>query len=205
MKFNIEISIEDQKSNKSIVLTHVADSEEPVVGKVYDFHLTNGEKAQYMVQRVDEDGYLCMLVDCLPKEYRMNKRDTNKGGYSASSLRNMMKTEILDLFPSKMCDHMIPFSNGDLLRLPTEKEIFGRNKYGKTEPKSVQQFEPMKIRCNHIAFRVGGESLEWYWLQNKVKDSESYFVNVTYHGFVDCSMARSAFSIRPVFKIDHLL
>lgn len=28
---------------------------------------------------------------------------------------------------------MAPFNNGDLLRLPTEKEIFGKNYYGECE------------------------------------------------------------------------
>ena len=159
MKFSIEINVEDEKSGKSIGLVPAAaESEKLYVGKVIDFQLASGEKAQYMVQRMDEDGYLCLLVDCLPKAYPMNKRNTNEGGYLASDLRGQMNGEIIALFPAELRERMIPFANGDLLRLPTEKEIFGCNEYGKAEPESVQQFEPMKSRRNRIAFRGEDES-----------------------------------------------
>lgn len=201
MKFSIEINVEDEKSGKSIVLAPVEKSEELCVGKVVDFQLTSGEKAQYMVQRVDEDGYLCLLVDCLPKAYRMNKQNTNVGGYCASELREHMISDILDLFPADLRERMIPFANGDLLRLPTEKEIFGCNEYGKAEPESVQQFEPMKSRRNRIAFRGEDESLEWYWLENEVEDSAAYFAYVYYNGTATCPTASGAIGVRPAFKI----
>ena len=202
MKFSIEINVEDEKSGKSIGLVPAAaESEKLHVGKVIDFQLASGEKAQYMVQRMDEDGCLCLLVDCLPKAYPMNKRNTNEGGYLASDLRNLMKGEILGLFPFEMCERMIPFANGDLLRLPTEKEIFGCNEYGKAEPESVQQFEPMKSRRNRIAFRGEDESLEWYWLENEVEDSAAAFASVNGNGNANYYLAGHAFGVRPAFKI----
>ena len=115
MKFSIEINVEDEKSGKSIVLAPAEKSEELCVGKVVDFQLTSGEKAQYMVQRMDEDGYLCLLVDCLPKAYRMNRENTNTGGYCASELRDHMTSDILALFPAELRDRMIPFANGFIL------------------------------------------------------------------------------------------
>ncbi len=204
MKFSIEINVEDEKSGKSIVLAPAAESEEPVVGKVYDFQLTTGEKAQYMVQRVDEDGYLCMLVDCVPKAYPMNQRNTNKGGYLASDLRKAMNGEILALFPAELRERMIPFASGDLLRLPTEKEIFGVNEYGKEEPDSVQQFEPMKSRRNRIAFRGADESLEWYFLENEVEGSAAYFARVYSDGHAYYGSASYVLGVRPAFKIKNL-
>ena len=205
MKFSIEINVEDEKSGKSIGLVPAAaESEKLHVGKVIDFQLASGEKAQYMVQRMDEDGYLCLLVDCLPKAYPMNKRNTNEGGYLASDLRNLMKGEILGLFPFEMCERMIPFANGDLLRLPTEKEIFGCNEYGKAEPESVQQFEPMKSRRNRIAFRGEDECLEWYWLENEVESSAAGFAAVSNTGTADYNDASNAHGVRPAFKIRNL-
>lgn len=201
MKFSIEINVEDEKSGKSIVLAPAEKSEELCVGKVVDFQLTSGEKAQYMVQRVDEDGYLCLLVDCLPKAYRMNRENTNTGGYCASELRDHMTSDILALFPAELRDRMIPFANGDLLRLPTEKEIFGCNEYGKAEPESVRQFEPMKSRRNRIAFRGKDESFEWYWLENEVEDSAAYFAFVDTTGAANCTDASNAYGVRPAFKI----
>ena len=201
MKFSIEINVEDEKSGKSIVLAPAEKSEELCVGKVVDFQLTSGEKAQYMVQRMDEDGYLCLLVDCLPKAYRMNRENTNTGGYCASELRDHMTSDILALFPAELRDRMIPFANGDLLRLPTEKEIFGCNEYGKAEPESVRQFEPMKSRRNRIAFRGKDESFEWYWLENEVEDSAAYFAFVSSYGLATYGSVGAAFGVRPAFKI----
>lgn len=174
------------------------------VGQVVDFQLTSGEKAQFMVQRVDEDGYLCMLVDCLPKAYPMNKDNTNKGGYAASDLRKKMTGEILSLFPAGLRSHMVPFANGDLLRLPTEKEIFGYNKYGKAEPESVQQFEPMKSRRNRIAFRGEDEAWEWHWLENEVEDSAATFADVGSGGLAASGSAGYSAGVRPAFKIRNL-
>ena len=201
MKFSIEINVEDEKSGKSIVLAPAEKSEELCVGKVVDFQLTSGEKAQYMVQRMDEDGYLCLLVDCLPKAYRMNRENTNTGGYCASELRDHMTSDILALFPAELRDRMIPFANGDLLRLPTEKEIFGCNEYGKAEPESVRQFEPMKSRRNRIAFRGKDESFEWYWLENEVEDSAAHFAVVNGNGDATYYDASVACGVRPAFKI----
>lgn len=205
MKFSIEINVEDEKSGKSIGLVPAAaESEKLHVGKVIDFQLASGEKAQYMVQRVDEDGYLCLLVDCLPKAYRMNKQNTNVGGYCASELREHMISDILDLFPADLRERMVPFASGDLLRLPTEKEIFGCNEYGEAEPESVRQFEPMKSRRNRIAFRGEDECLEWYWLENEVESSAANFAYVHNIGFAYSGYASGALGVRPAFKIRNL-
>lgn len=205
MKFSIEINVEDEKSGKSIGLVPAAaESEKLHVGKVIDFQLASGEKAQYMVQRVDEDGYLCLLVDCLPKAYRMNKQNTNVGGYCASELREHMISDILDLFPADLRERMVPFASGDLLRLPTEKEIFGCNEYGEAEPESVRQFEPMKSRRNRIAFRGEDECLEWYWLENEVESSAAFFARVYYYGSAASYGASGAGGVRPAFKIRNL-
>lgn len=202
MKFSIEINVEENCGCQAVVTAPAVEKpEELCIGQVVDFRFTNGEKAQYMVQRVDEDGYLCMLVDCLTKAYPMNQRNTNKGGYAASDLRKNMNGEILALFPAELRERMIPFASGDLLRLPTEKEIFGCNEYGKDEPDSVQQFEPMKSRRNRIAFRGADESLEWYWLENEVEDSAALFARVYSAGYCSYYYASHVYGVRPAFKI----
>lgn len=78
---------------------------------------------------------------------------------------------------------MAPFDNGDLLRLPTEKEIFGENYYGEYESPYVKQWKPMKKRRNRMAFDgTKDENLQWYWLMNKVRESATYFSNVSFSG-----------------------
>lgn len=90
------------------------------------------------------------LVDCLPSEHPMNSTSTNEGGYEESDLRKKLNGEILNLFPAELKAMMTPFDNGDLLRLPTEKEIFGENYYGEYESPYVKQWKPMKKRRNRI-------------------------------------------------------
>lgn len=110
------------------------------VGDVIDVKLAGGVKVQAMAVQQEEDGMIFCLVDCLPGEYPMNSTRTNEGGYEESDLRKKLNSEILNLFPAELTDMMTPFDNGDLLRLPTEKEIFGGNYYGEYESPYVKQW-----------------------------------------------------------------
>lgn len=145
------------------------------VGDIIKFKLTDGEKVQAMAVQQENDGMLFCLVDCLADEYSMNETNTNEGGYEDSDLRKKLNTEIIARFPADIKAMMVPFGNGDYLRLPTEKEIFGENYYGEYESPYVQQWKPMKQRRNRIAFQGKNGSWEWYWLQNKCRESAAFF------------------------------
>ena len=181
-------------------IEEVADSNY-TVGDVIGFSLTDGEEVEALAVKQEQDGMIFCLVDCLTDEAPMNQEDSNRGGYDASDLREQLQGEILDRFPAEIREKMVAFSNGDLLRLPTEKEIFGCNEYGQTEPDSVTQWEPMKQRRNRIAFQGKNGNWEWYWLANKVKDSAAYFASVGNDGSADCNDASYALGVRPAFKI----
>lgn len=112
------------------------------VGDIIKVKLTDGVKVQAMAMQQEEDGMIFCLVDCLPGEYPMNSTSTNEGGYEESDLRKKLNGEILNLFPAELKAMMTPFDNGDLLRLPTEKEIFGENYYGEYESPYVKQWKP---------------------------------------------------------------
>ena len=57
----------------------------------------------------------------------MNWNVTNKGGYPESDLRKALQSdEVLNIFAS-IRDYMVPFDNGDLLRVPFAGEMFGDN------------------------------------------------------------------------------
>lgn len=148
------------------------------VGDIIKFKLTDGEKVQAMAVQQENDGMLFCLVDCLADEYSMNDTNTNEGGYEGSDLRKKLNTEIIARFPADIKAMMVPFGNGDYLRLPTEKEIFGENYYGEYESPYVQQWKPMKQRRNRIAFQGKNGGWEWYWLQNKCRDSAAAFAFV---------------------------
>lgn len=172
------------------------------VGDVIEVKLAGGVKVQAMAVQQEEDGMIFCLVDCLPGEYPMNSTRTNEGGYEESDLRKKLNSEILNLFPAKLTDMMTPFDNGDLLRLPTEEEIFGKNYYGECESLCVKQWEPMKKRRNRMAFDgTKDENFQWYWLTNKVEDFASRFASVDAGGNADYYNASNSIGIRPAFKL----
>lgn len=172
------------------------------VGDVIDVKLAGGVKVQAMAVQQEEDGMIFCLVDCLPGEYSMNSTRTNEGGYEESDLRKKLNSEILNLFPAELTDMMTPFDNGDLLRLPTEKEIFGGNYYGEYESPYVKQWKPMKKRRNRMAFDgTKEENLQWYWLINKVRESAASFSSVSGNGYAHASFASSSYGVRPAFKL----
>ena len=175
------------------------------VEDVIAFKLTDGEKVQAMVVQQENDGMLFCLVDCLADEYSMNDTNTNEGGYEGSDLRKKLNTEIIARFPADIKAMMVPFGNGDYLRLPTEKEIFGENRYGEYENPYVQQWEPMKQRRARIAFRGKTGGWEWYWLQNKCRDSAASFAFVDDSGNANYDNASYYFGVRLVFKLKHVV
>lgn len=175
-----------------------------MVGDVIAFSLTDGEEVEALAVKQEQDGMIFCLVDCLNQEYPMNEEDSNRGGYEATDLRVKLNGEILERFPAGIREKMVAFANGDYLRLPTEKEIFGCNDYGKAEPDDVQQWEPMKQRKNRIAFQgKGTDRWEWYWLQNAHKRYAANFAFVSLDGYAAYYYASGAAGVRPTFKILH--
>lgn len=175
------------------------ETEEIQVGDVIRFSLKNGENAEAMAVEKQADGMVFCFVDCLEKEYPMNKRNTTAGGYENSLLRKVLNSEILDLFPDDLREKMIPFANGDLLKIPSEKEMFGENVYS-DEPEDCEQWEPMKDRRNRIAFQGSRTGvLEWTWLRDVV--SASAFAAVSGAGASLYGGASASFGVRPAFKI----
>ena len=172
------------------------------VGDIIKVRLTDDEKAQAMAVQQEEDGMVFCLVDCLAKEYPMNETRTNEGGYEASDMRKKLNGEILDRFPADLKALMVPFDNGDFLRIPTEKEIHGENYYGEYESPYVTQWKPMKKRRNRMAFDgTKDENLQWYWLMNKVRKSATSFSNVGGSGRAYSLYASDSFGVRPAFKL----
>lgn len=171
------------------------------VGDIIGFTLTNGEEVQAMAMKETESGMLFCLVDCLAKEYPMNDADTNAGGYLSSKLHSVLNSEIASLFPADIKSSLVKFSNGDYLRIPTEKEIFGENKYGENED-NVEQWEPMKLRKNRIASQGKNGDYEWYWTQNKRVGGADGFCLVDGNGGAYYSWASNVYGVRPVFILN---
>lgn len=176
------------------------------VGDIIKLKLTDGEKAQAMAVKQTPEGMLFVLVDCLAKEYPMfndiDDMDEADISYATSDLRKALNGEILDRFPKEIKDRMVAVNaEGDMLRIPTECEIFGENVYGQEESKLTKRWKPMKKKRNRIAFQGKEGAWEWYWLMNRHKDYASRFANVYSDGNADCGTASHSFGVRPVFLL----
>lgn len=176
------------------------------VGDIVSYTMEDGEEVEALAvkEEFDKHGNLCMvfmLLDCLKEECRMNRDDTNDGGYEESRLRDQLATKYLEKFPAALRLNMVPFENGDLLRIPTEREIFGRNIYGEEEPNTVEQFEPMKKRRNRMASDGLNGETQAYWLQNKRVRSATSFCLVDTGGVAGDSYASSSLGVRPLYRI----
>lgn len=176
------------------------------VGDIVSYTMEDGEEVEALAvkEEFDKHGSLCMvfmLLDCLKEECRMNRDDTNDGGYEESHLRDQLATKYLEKFPAALRLNMVPFENGDLLRIPTEREIFGRNIYGEEETNTVEQFEPMKKRRNRMAFDGLNGETQAYWLQNKRVGSATHFCGVGYAGLASYGGASNSLGVRPLYRI----
>lgn len=149
-------------------------------------------------QKVTKKGALFLLDQYLDTPHSMNIENTNKGGYAKSDLRKeLQKKETLDIFES-IRDKMVPFKNGDLLRIPYAEELFGKNEY--CRPSGKKQWELMKNRQNRISDREG-EDYEWGWLQNESEYYNNNFTRVSPRGTVTSGGASLFYGVRPVFRL----
>lgn len=149
-------------------------------------------------QKVTRKGALFLLDQYLDEPFKMNQENTNESGYEASDLcKELQKNNVLEIFDS-VREMMVPFKNGDLLRIPYAEEFFGD--VDSYEPSGKKQWPLMKDRKNRIAIREG-EPYEWGWLQNKLKSSRTYFAFVNGVGNASCGYASSSLGVRPVFRL----
>ena len=174
------------------------------VGDVIKFKLSDGEKVQARAVKQTSIGMLFVLVDCLAKEYPMfeSMEDMTEDyfTYENSDLRKALNGEILARFPEEIRSRMVALNgHGDLLRIPTEREIFGENVYG--QPDGEKRWKCMKKRRNRIAFQGKEGAWEWYWLMNRHEDSASNFADVNGAGNADCFGAGDSLGVRPVFLL----
>lgn len=184
------------------------------LGDVISFKLKDGEKVQAKAVKQTDEGVLFLMVDCLEDEYQMFKDPDAMGSmeinYFNSDLRHALNSYILDRFPDEIRRRMVGMRIGntdsfDLLRIPTEREIFGANPYGANEADTVTQFKGMKNRRNRIAFQ-GSKTVIWkgYCLQSRVEDTPSGFASVNSDGIATYYSASSSRGVRPVFLYGYI-
>lgn len=165
------------------------------VGDTFTFKMKDGEKVKVRAVKENVNGTILFIFeDCLKDEYSMKE-----------ILNDEVLKKIYKRIPKKIRKWFVAFDNGEYLRLPTEKEIFGENKYGEEEGVEVTQFECMKKRKHRIAFQgYGTDKWEWYWLANRNKASAIYFASVDGNGLSTCNGASNSSGVRPLFCIKNL-
>ncbi len=102
------------------------------------------------------------------------------------------------LFNSSIRAAIVPFRNGDILRLPYAEEIFGDTDFVK--PSGKKQWELMKTAKNRIAVNLVGEST-WYWLANEHEYDPTSFAYATLGGHAYFNNPSTSYTVRPVFKL----
>lgn len=170
------------------------------VGDEISFVLKNGTVVRALAVKKELDGMLFCSSNCLPESIPMSESG-ECDSYEESDVREYLQGDILWMFPENIKESLVPFENGDFLRIPTEKEIFGKNERGEEEPESVTQWEPMKRVMHRVAGDSGDECTIWYWLKNKSKSYSSAFAGASVGGGAYYGGAWYAYGVRPVFKI----
>ena len=150
-------------------------------------------------QKVRRSASIFMLDQYLDEPCRMNPTNTSKGGYEESELRKTLQTVLAeDENFAELKEHLRPFDNGDLFRIPTVGEMFGNDDL--YEMDDAEQWELMKDRRNHIAAREGMD-VECGWLQNRAHISAALFASVGNRGHASYSDASYSDGVRPVFQL----
>ena len=167
------------------------------VGDVIGFTLTDGEEVEAMAMKVEEDGVIFALVDCLADEMPMQRNGKD-------IMRDYLNKDVYIRFPEEIRNMMKPFERGDMLRLMTQMEVFGEREYDTDiDEEDAEQFAPMKDRRNRIAYQgKDGSESDWesgWWLRDVV--DAAYFAGVYGNGCCYYGSASNSVGVRPAFKL----
>lgn len=124
------------------------------------------------------------------------------GDYETSELRKEINSKsILSLFPVDIQSNLIPFENGDLVRIPYTEELFSpkdTTKFDICHNKYINRWPLMKDRRNRICF-INENIPGWGWLMDKV--DENHFAIVNKLGDMSKCITNEAGGIRLVFQV----
>ena len=156
------------------------------VGDIIKFKLCNKEKVKALAVKEEDSCMIFCMVDCLQKSYTIDE-----------ILNGILNREILTLFPEKITNRMVAFSNNKLLRLPEKEEIFGADDL-LSEKNNIVRFKPMESVRNRIAYNKTNNYPICWWLNSEA--SSRFFPYVGKDGnFYERGGGFSG--IRPLFKL----
>jgi hypothetical protein len=169
-------------------------------GDTKTVELYDGQSVVVELVAFNRDGTKMQFImrDLLEFEYPMNQEDTNKGGWKNSRMRNHYLKRIFQLLPKDLQDVIVSakkIASGetthDLLWLPSETEVFGRNEY--SSGNDGEQYDCFKDTNNRIKRRDGRK---WYWwLRSPFSGYTSYFCYVSSDGFASYNSASNSLGV----------
>lgn len=149
--------------------------------------------------KLNGNGTVLFIMDQYDDDPRSMYGGEVTGGYAESDLRKYLNSEEGLAVFSKWRERMVPFENGDLVRIPTVSEMFGAKKCEDwCGEDGEEQLPLMKLTQNRVAYRKNEWS--WGWLQNKIIDTTA-FAYVDDGGHADNASASNAFGVRRAFLI----
>lgn len=147
------------------------------------------------IHKVTDDKVLFIFDDYVAQR-PMNNKNTNKGGYDESDLKDWIDVELFNKFPREFRKRM---SN---LTLPTVGQMFGWDDEwdcDKFERDDDEQLPLMKLRRNRVAYYDNETSCGWLRNTTKKSVSSSFFAGVNSNGSPNSSHASASYGVRPEF------
>ena len=186
-----------------------------------DLVLNSGETitvvaAAYLAAAEDKPAGLRFVIkDCLAELHLINKTWTNQGGYRNSEIRRYILQDVLPLFPDDLRSVIRPrkiteitegkpMAYEDILWLPSETEVFGRNyesmQNGIVDGSDDFQMPIFMTERDRVKGRARGGTVPWA-LRSVFADSAYVFCLVNANGGAIYGSARLSWGVAPGFDI----
>lgn len=150
--------------------------------------------------------FIVGLKDCLKEEDKINKEDTNKGGWENSDIREWCNDGFAQSIPQSLQTIFKNFVNAthtdgkivetvDLFALPSEVEVYGGVRY--SAQGEGMQFEFYKNPLNRIkCLGPGGHQASW-WERSPLSSLSAYFCLVYSYGSANYHYASNTRGLAP--------
>ena len=146
------------------------------------------------------------MKDCLKEEDKINKEDTNKGGWENSDIREWCNDGFAQSIPQSLQTIFKNFVNAthtdgkivetvDLFALPSEVEVYGGVRY--SAQGEGMQFEFYKNPLNRIKCLGSGGHQAYWWERSPCSSYSTRFCLVASSGYAYIGSASSSRGLAP--------
>ena len=146
------------------------------------------------------------LKDCLKEEDKINREDTNQGGWESSDIREWCNDGFAQSIPQSLQPIFKNFVNStyadgkivettDLFALPAEVEVYGSTKY--SAQGEGTQFELYKNPLNRIKCIGSGGYQAFWWERSPGSSNSTRFCLVPSNGGAGLLNASNTFGLAP--------